>query len=147
MRNRVERLVPGLVDRTVIGTFHSFCARILRQHGSHLNFKPDFTIYEHDGDRKEALAEAIEIAASNGESVNRDDTRRLNTIDQLKSRLIEPTRSQTDLEILRWQPCPHLFLYKRALRAKQATDLSDSNACRLVKGPAVRQGFDVLTFG
>src|SRR5712671_4144822 len=36
MRSRVERLVPGLTDRTVIGTFHSFCAQILRQHGSHL---------------------------------------------------------------------------------------------------------------
>src|ERR1700674_5794994 len=36
MRHRVEALVPGLVDRTVIGTFHSFCAQVLRQHGSHL---------------------------------------------------------------------------------------------------------------
>ena len=29
MRNRVEALVPGLTDRTVIGTFHSFCAQML----------------------------------------------------------------------------------------------------------------------
>jgi len=31
MRARVEALVPGLTDRTVIGTFHSFCAQVLQQ--------------------------------------------------------------------------------------------------------------------
>ncbi|HHV69339.1 MAG TPA: UvrD-helicase domain-containing protein, partial [Ochrobactrum intermedium] len=50
MRERVETLVPGLTDRTFIGTFHSFCAQILRQHGSHIGIKPDFGIYDQDDD-------------------------------------------------------------------------------------------------
>ena len=36
MRGRVELSVPGLTERTVIGTFHSFCAQVLRRHGSQL---------------------------------------------------------------------------------------------------------------
>ena len=46
MRACVETLLPGLTDRSVIGTFHSFCAQVLRQHGSHLDIKPDFGIYD-----------------------------------------------------------------------------------------------------
>ena len=33
MKGRVATFVPGLEDRANIGTFHSFCAQILRQHG------------------------------------------------------------------------------------------------------------------
>src|SRR5437870_3857144 len=36
MKARVGGFVPGLEDRATIGTFHSFCAQILRQHGVHL---------------------------------------------------------------------------------------------------------------
>src|ERR1700682_822461 len=53
MRSRVEALVPGLSERTVIGTFHAFCAQMLRQHGSHLGIKPDFGVYDQDEDRQE----------------------------------------------------------------------------------------------
>src|SRR5215471_4617568 len=59
MRSRVESLVPGLADRTVIGTFHSFSAQVLRQHGSHLGIKPDFGVYDDDKDREELLRDAL----------------------------------------------------------------------------------------
>src|SRR6266545_3424621 len=36
MKGRVGEFVPGLEDRANIGTFHSFCGQILRQHGVHL---------------------------------------------------------------------------------------------------------------
>src|SRR5271154_6460192 len=55
MRTRVEVLVPGLTERTVIGTYHAFCAQMLRQHGSHLGIKPDFAVYDQDEDRAELL--------------------------------------------------------------------------------------------
>jgi DNA helicase-2/ATP-dependent DNA helicase PcrA len=42
MRTRIEQLVPGMNERVSVGTFHSFCAQVLRQHGSHLGIKPDF---------------------------------------------------------------------------------------------------------
>ena len=95
MRNRVEALVPGLTDRTVIGTFHSFCGQMLRQHGSHLGIKPDFGVYDQDTDREELLRGALRDAAKRGEPVSPDDVRWLKTIDQLRSRLVSPAKTAT----------------------------------------------------
>ena len=93
MRKRVEMMVPGLSERTVIGTFHSFCAQMLRQHGSHLDIKPDFGIYDQDDDRTELLREALVTAAAKGNSVTSDDVRWLKVIDRLRSNLISPEKT------------------------------------------------------
>src|SRR6266498_2433933 len=45
MKSRVAEFVPGLEERANIGTFHGFCAQILRQHGVHVGINPDFAIY------------------------------------------------------------------------------------------------------
>jgi ATP-dependent DNA helicase UvrD/PcrA len=92
MRSRVEALVPGLIDRTLIGTFHSFSAQILRQHGSHLGIKPDFGVYDEDKDREELLRDALREAGEKGEPVTEEDVRWLKTIDQLRS---EPISRQS----------------------------------------------------
>ena len=93
MRDRVEQLVPGLSQRTTIGTFHSFCAQILRQHGSHLGIKPDFGVYDQDADRIELLRDAIRHSASRGVGVTEDDVRWLKTIDQLRSNLVSAAKT------------------------------------------------------
>ena len=93
MRGRVQALVPGLTDRTVIGTFHSFCSQMLRQHGSHLGIRSDFGVYDQDGDRQELLRDALREAALRGEDVSADDVRWLKTIDQLRSRLVGPAKA------------------------------------------------------
>jgi DNA helicase-2/ATP-dependent DNA helicase PcrA len=54
MRERVERLLGGSVKGTWISTFHSACARILRQHIEHLGFKRNFVIYD-DQDQERHL--------------------------------------------------------------------------------------------
>ncbi|MFA6584709.1 MAG: UvrD-helicase domain-containing protein, partial [Elusimicrobiaceae bacterium] len=51
MRERVEKLVPGFGSKVWIYTFHSFGARMLRQHSERLNIARDFTIYD-DSDQK-----------------------------------------------------------------------------------------------
>lgn len=52
MRERVERLLGGSAKGTWISTFHSACARILRQHIEPLGFKRNFVIYdEQDQER------------------------------------------------------------------------------------------------
>ena len=45
MRERVERHLPGA---PFLGTFHSFCARILRIHGEGVGIPGDFAIYDDD---------------------------------------------------------------------------------------------------
>jgi len=44
MRTRIEAFVPGQIDRCFIGTIHSFCAEILRQHAEHMGILPNFSI-------------------------------------------------------------------------------------------------------
>ncbi len=93
MRTRVEALVPGLTERTVIGTFHSFCAQVLRQHGSHLGIKPDFGVYDQDDDRKALLSDALRAVGAKGEPVSSGDVRWLKTIDELRAKLVSPAKT------------------------------------------------------
>lgn len=45
MRDRVRELVPGdAAGRLTVGTFHSFCCRLLRQHIGRLGYSPRFAI-------------------------------------------------------------------------------------------------------
>ena len=56
MRSRVERLVPG---RTVwMGTFHRFCARLLRQYARVVGLSEDYVIYDTE-DSARALATVL----------------------------------------------------------------------------------------
>ncbi len=52
MRERVERLVGDRVKGMWIGTFHSTCARILRQNAEAAGLKKDFTIFDDDDQKK-----------------------------------------------------------------------------------------------
>ena len=54
MRERVEKLLGGSAKGTWISTFHSACARILRQHIEPLGFKRNFVIYD-DQDQERHL--------------------------------------------------------------------------------------------
>ena len=51
MRERVEQLLGQRADRVHLCTFHSFAVDILRQHGSHLGLRPDFSLLTQDEDR------------------------------------------------------------------------------------------------
>lgn len=58
MRERVDRILGQRGGRAHLCTFHSFAADILRQHGSHLGFRPDFSLLTQDDDRI-AILDAI----------------------------------------------------------------------------------------
>ncbi len=64
MRGRVDYLLGPDARRVHLSTFHSFCAEVLRQHGSHLGLKPDFEILTQDEDRFLVLDEAITRVSS-----------------------------------------------------------------------------------
>lgn len=142
MRRRVEALVPGLIDRTVIGTFHSFCGQMLRQHGSHLNIRPDFGVYDQDSDREELLRGALQDAAKKGEPVSSDDIRWLKTIDQLRSNLVSPEKTAARFpNASTGEKAARVYaIYEAALRNLNVMDFNGMilDACRLAhKVPAV----------
>jgi DNA helicase II / ATP-dependent DNA helicase PcrA len=59
MQTRLQQLVPQVEERTSLTTFYSFCARILRQHGSHIGLRPNFVILSQPVDQEDFLAEVI----------------------------------------------------------------------------------------
>jgi DNA helicase-2/ATP-dependent DNA helicase PcrA len=142
MRTRVEQIVPGLTDRTSIGTFHSFAAQLLRQHGSHLGMKPDFGVYDQDSDREELLKEALAEAAAGGEAVTIDDVRWLKTIDQLRSRLVGPKKTAARFANPKeGERAARVYaIYEAALKVRNYMDFNGMilNMCRLAhEFPAV----------
>ena len=61
MKERIASLVTDAASRTLLTTFHSFAADLLRQHGHHIGLRPDFTILAQDADRYTLLDEAIYV--------------------------------------------------------------------------------------
>lgn len=76
MGTRVSELLGPDARRAHLTTFHSFAAKVLRQHGSHFGLRPDFKILSQDADRYDVLNEAIKVAScgdlprtANGKSI------------------------------------------------------------------------------
>ena len=59
MRERVEQLVGDRARWVMLGTFHGFCARVLRQHGHLIGIDSRFVIYD-DGDQMSAVKAAMD---------------------------------------------------------------------------------------
>ena len=92
MRNRVANFVPGQEGRLFLGTFHSFCADVLRQHGTHLNINSNFQIYSQDIDLQAVLNDAVEEAKKMSDVASDLDKKTLTVIQWLKSLLVLPER-------------------------------------------------------
>ena len=59
MGDRLGRLVGGHSDALTAGTFHSFCARLLRREGEHLGLPRNYLIYD-DADQTAAIKQCLE---------------------------------------------------------------------------------------
>ena len=66
MRSRVAQLLGPGSRRARTTTFHGFATDVLRQHGSHLGLRPDFTILNQDADRLLVLREAMDGVGDGG---------------------------------------------------------------------------------
>lgn len=133
MRARVELLVPDLLEeRTFIGTFHAFCTQILRQHGSHINIKPDFGIFGQKEDQEALLIDALESAIRNGRSFSIDDISLLATIKGFKTRLATPEKVLSKTNNVHLKEVYEL--YEEALRSENVMDFEGLilETCRLL---------------
>ncbi len=137
MRDRVDLLVPGHDERAFIGTFHSFATNLVRQHGSHLGISPDFAIFDQAADRRAVLSEALSKAAREDAVVSSDDAKWLDTIDQLRARLVVPdiAAKQFRNPEVGAVVARTYRIYEDALRESNATDFNGLilDACRLLR--------------
>ncbi len=61
MRERLDRLVGSRSDSLTVGTFHSFCAKLLRWDGHNLGLAPNYSIYDAD-DQAKIIKESMELS-------------------------------------------------------------------------------------
>ena len=61
MRNRLQRLVGTRSDSLTVGTFHAFCAMLLRRDGGFVGVEPNYTIYD-DEDQLGLIKQAMGLA-------------------------------------------------------------------------------------
>ncbi len=144
MAGRVSALVPGLEGRTNIGTFHGFCAQVLRQHGVHLGIKSDFAIYSQTKDRQAVLEDAL--GRDSAQDWSHGYPRLLPLIDYLKTRLVEPDSAERYVGALNGSVAANASriarayrLYEEELRYINALDFNSLilDAYRLFSYPAM----------
>ncbi|MFO0888614.1 MAG: UvrD-helicase domain-containing protein [Isosphaeraceae bacterium] len=121
MRERIEALVPE--SRVWIGTFHGFCARLLRIHGRLAGLDPGFTIYDQS-DRIRAVREVLESIG--GDELNLTPERVEAVISRAKNDLVSPRVLRQRARDEKEAPAAKAFAaYEERLRASSAVDFDD----------------------
>lgn len=83
MRERVDHLLGRRADRAHLCTFHAYATEILRQHGSHLDIRPDFALLTLDEDRLALLEPVVRELEEAGQLVPTDRHSILRLLDHL----------------------------------------------------------------
>ena len=104
MNKRLLELLGVHSQRVQLKTFHSFCSDLLRQHGSHLGLKPDFSVITDDKDRTLILKDIND----RGEVLIDDPEDTLKKIDKMFIRGILPEELENYFEPDRIEQCNKL---------------------------------------
>ncbi|MGH9174238.1 MAG: ATP-dependent helicase, partial [Vicinamibacterales bacterium] len=123
MRERVERLVGERAKWISIGTFHAFCARVLRQHGDAIGLDPRYVIYD-DSDQMGAIKQAMTDLDINTKAFSPRGI--LSTISRAKSHNIGPADFPGKVENYFEEVVARVYpVYQETLRRRRALDFDD----------------------
>lgn len=144
MRERVEALKPN--SGVVLGTFHSLCVRLLRQHGQHVGLDSGFTIFDTQ-DRLRALKQILEPHDEVMEALNLSADKIDNIISRAKNDLSAPRASfnSSDPSAEQKLLSEAYVRYQEFLRKQNAADFDDllTLMVQLLKeNPVVRKQLD-----
>ncbi|OHB17838.1 MAG: hypothetical protein A2913_02280 [Parcubacteria group bacterium RIFCSPLOWO2_01_FULL_40_65] len=125
MKARVEKIL-GLKkysNQPLIGTFHSTCAKILRNEAKTLGFSKNFTIYDED-DQLSLLKKVAEDLGYGQKKLNTYSI--LNRISRLKSQLIDPKNFENQAGSYYEKTVSQIYsAYQRELQKANAMDFDD----------------------
>jgi DNA helicase-2/ATP-dependent DNA helicase PcrA len=123
MRERIEGLVGDRARYLWMGTFHSVCARMLRENGRSIGIDRNFVIYD-DSDQLSIVKQILKTRAIDDKAITPRGV--LNEISRAKERLIEPERyaqaSAGFFQRIVGEVYPD---YQRSLRKANALDFDD----------------------
>lgn len=122
MRERILKLIDT-PTAPFAGTFHSFCAKVLRQDGKHIGIPKGFLIYDRS-DQKEAMKQILEDLNISKDAANPDAI--LNDISDAKNQMLTPTQYA---ELARGDYGEIVFkfyvAYEKFLKDNEALDFDD----------------------
>ncbi len=124
MKERLRRLLGGRHWELWVGTFHSICARLLRQEGERVGVPPNFVVFD-ESDQVALMKDCLRALNLNPEQFI--PSRLLNEISNAKNELIEPR------DYFNWRggrPYDEIVariyqLYQNRLRDNTALDFDD----------------------
>ena len=124
MRERIANIIPQDAPQVTMGTFHSFCARILRRHAAAIGLDQNFTIYDDD-DQQEVVRLAMQMADISPDALRWRDA--LTAISHAKSDLKLPSWALADAQgDFHRMLCARTYHhYQRILARHNALDFDD----------------------
>lgn len=143
LKERLARLLGSEGEQVMAGTFHSFCARILRTDGEVLGYSSHFTIYDTDDSRR-LMKECMKSLNIEERVIGHKQI--LNEISRAKDALISPAEyvisAGSDFRLKKVADC--YTLYQQRLREADAMDFDDL-LCKTVElfetAPAVLEKY------
>ena len=116
MKDRVDQMIDTN-NRATIMTFHSLCARILRQEAQYLGYKSNFEIYDDEDSNKVIKKIFDELYFNNTSYKIKDVKNYISSIKNGKRYILEP-RKQKDFDMLYEK-------YNERLKLENAMDFDD----------------------
>lgn len=117
MKERIIRRIPSAQTMTV-GTYHSFCSRLLRKYAHYIGFEQNFTIYDTE-DSKKVLKEIANDPFYKPEII-------LSTISGWKSKMITPLLAMEQAQDSFQRKIASFYTaYQKALKEQNAMDFDD----------------------
>ncbi|MDM4014416.1 ATP-dependent helicase [Roseiconus lacunae] len=121
MRARVDALVPG--KQVWMGTFHRFCAQLLRRYASMVGLQENYSIYD-TSDSKQAMKRAI--AATGVSTSHASPDMIANLISKAKNKLITPDVWQAQMLSPQEKVASQVYpIYQQQLLTANAVDFDD----------------------
>jgi DNA helicase-2/ATP-dependent DNA helicase PcrA len=127
MKERIKKLLinkqSSVTNLPFAGTFHSFCARLLRREGKAIGLSPHYLIYD-ETDQKETVKRALEKLDLPQKDFNPLSV--LNTISQAKNELISALEYPQYAQGHYQTTVARIYLtYQRFLKEAEALDFDD----------------------
>ena len=123
MKERLERLVGPRAEQLTVGTFHAFCASVLRRDGKHVGVESNFTIYD-DEDQINLVKQALEAVDLDSKRFHPRAV--LSSISRSKSQMVDShALEQNQLSYFEDQVAKVYRQYDEMLSRNNAVDFDD----------------------
>ena len=123
MSNRVGSLINDSSGYLTLGTFHSFCARLLRMNGTFVGLESNYTIYDSD-DQLSAIKQCLELADLDPKRTPPRAV--LNTISRAKSVLQDSRSMMQSSSDYFTENCARVYhYYEELLSRNNSVDFDD----------------------